>query len=424
MSPEVMGSNPDIVMNLPGLFILTAIPVVLFALFCSYQEQDLLKIRKSGQRVNRAVELGRVRGVNLFVILFQFVIFFGTSPTRKTHPLPSFLIFGGAILAHLWIQNSIERKIREKAQANFFLQAFRSFFWSTAAGAVYVTALIGSVAVFTGITRWLKTPPLFSLGLLIVGVAVGVVCGLLLTFGLGAFFVRKIFCSRLLGEGDLYERIREDFERSGLKAPPLWIIEVEQFHLGSAMIAGFQGGRGLFSPGIFLSQAAVEQLQDAELRAVVLHEISHLSLAHPRKRFIFSSGLVLCSSLVTGMVVLLSGWLAPAAHAEGFMGCFSIMTCFVLAFKLLGDQTRYHELEADIHAIEKLGGTVESLSEALRKLDRINDELPFRHEPGSFLLGMSHPATERRIRLLQMYFDRKSWPKAPPATGEKPDRAA
>lgn len=422
MPIEAAGSDP--VMNLTGLFVLSAIPVVLFALFCSYQEQDLLKIKESGQRVNRVEELGRARGAGLLIIFFQFLIFFGTSAVRKAHPLPAYLAFGGAILAHLWIQNSVERKIRGRTEGNFLPQAFRCFFWSTMAGGVYVAALIGSVALSTAVIRWLETPPMVSLSFLIVGVATGVIGGLLLTFGMSAFFVRKIFQSRPLTEGDLPERIRRDFERSGLRSPPVWIIEVEQYHPGSAMIAGFQGGHGLFKPGLFLSRAAIEQLHEDELRSVILHEISHLSLGHARKRFIFSAGLVLCSSLVTGLAVLVSGWVVPGAHAESVSGCFSIVTCFVLAFKLLGDQTRFQELAADIHAIEKLGGTVESLASALRKLDRINDELPFRREPGAFLLGMSHPATERRIRLLRMYFDRKIRAKNPDGARQDKNRAA
>ncbi len=409
LPPEIVATEPSLVLSLGALFVMTAIPVVLFALFCDSVENDARQIREAGERLDRAGELARIRGINLVIILFQFMVFFMTTPVRREHPLVAYPLFATAMFPHLWTQNSLERKIREQPPGGFVAQAARGFFWSLAAGAVYLTVLTAVVGLAGIGAELMHASAATSAAVIGAGVIVGVLAGLLVSFSMSAFFVQRIFKSQPVSEGALFERVRAEFERAHLTMPKFYLLSIEQFQLGSAMIAGFRKGRGLFSPGLFISEAAIKALNEDELRAVLLHEVAHIRLNHTQKRMTYAAGMVICASLLTGLAVALTASFTADHETQNLAGCLTIATSFMVAFKLLGDHSRYQEIAADIEAIEKLGSSVELLGAALRKLDRVNDERPYRKEPGALMMSMGHPLTEKRIRILEIYFENKRW---------------
>jgi Zn-dependent protease with chaperone function len=280
------------------------------------------------------------------------------------------------------------------------------------AGATYVASILGSVFAFSLIGVLTNAPMSVKLGLVLVGMGVGVVGGLCLSFALGALFVRKIMNAKAAPEGELRQTLKTMFENAKTSVPEFWLIDTPEAHLGSAMMAGFPKGRGLFKPGFFISNGLAAKLTDGEFKSVVLHEISHWRLQHLKKRFIYSAGLILCASLMTGFSVLCARLIGVSQQGQTMVGFTSLLVSFVFAFRLLARLVKYQEFAADIHSIEKLGSTLADLTSALRKMDQMNSDFPQRRDPGSMLVSLGHPITEYRIRVLEKYFERMAELKA------------
>src|SRR6185312_5039438 len=104
-------------------------------------------------------------------------------------------------------------------------------------------------------------------------------------------------------------------------------------------------------------------------------------------------------------MVLLAFHYFQGEGGSGLIGPVTGMFSFFVTFRMIAEQGRIQEFEADVHCIEKLGASLESLSSALRKLDRANTQLGTRRDPRAFLAGNGHPATELRIKILQRYFE-------------------
>lgn len=399
------------VMNLAGLVILTAIPVVAFALWCDYFEHFFQAKLEAREEVNRADELYRIRTAGFFINLFEVLIFFGTTPTRREYPAIAYPLFLGAFLIQMMIQRNLEGKVAgaelEKG-GSFYWQALRTFFWSMIAGLTYVASMLTSVFLFSLIGVLTGAPASVKLSLVLVGMAVGVISGLCVSFALGALFVRKIMNAKPAAEGELRNTLTALFTSSKTQIPEFWVIDTQDAHLGSAMMAGFPKGRGLFKPGFFISNSLTTQLTEGEFRSVVLHEISHWRLQHLKKRFVYSAGLILCASFMTGFAVLCSRIMGVSPQGQTMVGFTSLLTSFMFAFRLLARLVKYQEFAADIHSIEKLGSTLTDLSSALRKLDRVNTNLPQRRDPGSMLVSLGHPLTEYRIKVLEKYFEHRA----------------
>ncbi|MFL5815507.1 MAG: M48 family metallopeptidase [Bdellovibrionia bacterium] len=430
------------VMNLAGLMILTAIPIAAFALWCDYFERFFQAKLDEREEVNRADELYRIRTAGFFINLVEILIFFGSTPIRREHPAIAYPLFLTAFLLQLALQRNLEGKVAgadlEKNGGSFYWQAIRTFFWSLLAGLTYVASILTSVFAFSLIGVLSQAPMGVKLGLVLIGMGVGVVGGLCISFALGALFVRKILNAQAAPEGELRQSLTELFTSAKAPMPEFWLIDTHETQSGgapsgaqgsaqgsaqaSAMMAGFPNGRGLFKPGFFISSGLVNKLTEGEFKSVVLHEISHWKLQHLKKRFTFSAGLILCAALMTGFSVLCSRFMGVSQQGQTMVGFSSLLISFVFAFRLLAKLVRYQEFAADIHAIEHLGATLSDLSSALRKLDRMSSpNLPQKRDPGSMLISLGHPVTEFRIRVLEKYFERTAELKA---AGEQNDKAA
>lgn len=406
------------VINLAGLVILTAIPVVAFALWCDYFERFFQAKVEEREEINRGEELYRIRTAGFFINLFEVLIFFGTTPTRREYPLIAYPLFLAAFLIPMMIQRGLEGKVAgaelEKG-GSFYWQALRTFFWSMIAGLTYIASMLTSVFLFSLVGVLTGAPASVKLSLVLVGMAVGVVAGLCVSFALGALFVRKIMNAKTAPEGEVRNTLTEIFASSKTQAPEFWLIDTQDAHMGNAMMAGFPKGRGLFKPGFFVSSSLATQLSDGEFRSIVLHEISHWRLQHLKKRFVYSTGLILCASLMTGFAVLCSRVMGVSPQGQTMVGFTSLLTSFLFAFRLLARLVKYQEFAADIHSIEKLGSTLVDLTSALRKLDRLSADAPLnveRRDLGSKLVSLGHPLTEYRIKVLEKYFEHQAELKA------------
>ncbi|MCM2276847.1 MAG: M48 family metalloprotease [Oligoflexia bacterium] len=412
-----------------GLAALTAIPVVAIALWNDYFARNLAELRKETPDFDKNTEALKVKLVSLFGLFFQLVIYLSAEEARAGYPLASNLLFFTAILAQWRLQLSAEAKISPPRTISSqelrpprpgepattgnatlvareeFRAALRAFGWSLFSGALYVGILIFSLRASFFLSQALKATPGWSLGILAVGAALGVLGGLGLGFGLGPLQLRKIFAARPLADEQARTEFETCFTQAGLAPPRIWVIELQQSQAGNALITGFPRGRGLFQPGLFLTQATLNGLERRELRAILLHEISHLKLQHLRKRFILSAGMILASSVGAGFLVVVTHLSFPDGSWNFLVGAGTVLLSLSYTFQLLARQSRYQEIEADINAV-KLGAGIEYLHSALRKLDKINGSLRRAPEgqPAPLQNG-SHPATDERVAILRKYFE-------------------
>lgn len=412
-----------------GLAILTAIPVVILAIWADYFGQKLENLAKENPHYDRAAELYKIRLAGICAIFFQFGIFMGTGAVRQEAPIVSNLLFVAGVLLQSVIQSHIEGKLRKPSErlravepprtgdtvttptpsergehAEQMALALRAFLWATVGGALYLAGFALPVIVTSFFAKFIHASEPVLTALIIASAVVGMLGGVGLNFALGAFYLRKMLPAHEIAPGGLRTQLEACFIQAGLSVPSLWILETGRKREATAMMAGFPSGRSLFRPGLFLSRGLLDSLNEEEIRAVVLHEISHVKLAHLYKRLIYSAILVVATTSAATFCVFLGSVFLAGSDARSFIGLAAAAGAFIMTFKLLSQQSREHEFEADIFAVADLGAQSEYLISALRKLDKVNGKTARPPNPLSVTGESGHPPTERRVAVLRELF--------------------
>ncbi len=457
MEPIVLDSETAV----KGLAVLTAIPVAMFALWADYFGRYLEEMAKEKPRFDRSIEILRARVASALVLLFQATLFLGTMDVRDEYPVSAPLIFAAAILAQLGFHGALLRKIRSIGADQVTTamlrpgtqtsgadvravtvpnkeeipnpieigsRAAKSLVWFAAGAVFYMATLIGCVKIAALIAGAFSLGTAAGSAVIITGAIVGIAGGLALNFALGPMHLRKMLPVERVADEALRARLEGHFKQAGIRPPELWIIEGGSARAANAMMAGFSWGGGIFKPGLFVSRSLLNLLGPEELDAVVKHEVSHLLLAHLRQRLILSSGLILGSTCAGTFLILLMHHLLDPEHLPGLVAPTIAIGAFFLTMKLLADQSRLQEIEADIYTIDQLGSQVTDLASALVKLDKHNHPDGIGQSGATALLsGKAHPSTESRIRIMQSYLEvkeRRITAAAKEEADSKKDRAA
>jgi Zn-dependent protease with chaperone function len=436
MDPDVLDTD----MAVKGLAVLTAIPIVIFALWAEYTGRHIDRLSAGKGEFDRGVELARIKMAGICALIFQVTLFLGSGEIRETYPLISIFLLVSAIVLQGTVQAALERKLRATIQSprapaldangnarrqearpgepgsermkpgEQLEHAARAIFWAIAAAGLYVLVLMASVKAAMLIAGVSGAGPAGKNVLVILGAILGVLAGLIVNFALGPFHLRRILPTKPLGDPERRKLLESCFVRAGLPTPDLWVIDSEKLKFEATMMAGFRWLR----PALFISRGALASLGLPELQAVVLREASHVSLSHLRKRFLLSFVLIVGTTFLATFVVLLGHELFPSL--QPVIGPVAGGLALFFTFRTLGRQTRFHEFEADVHAIEKLGARLDDLVAALRKLDFLNEL--------SLTQGLAHPSTELRIRRLNAHFAAQSLLHAASSEREGEDKAA
>jgi Zn-dependent protease with chaperone function len=280
--------------------------------------------------------------------------------------------------------------------------------------------MVSGVLLFSLPGKLLTLPEWANTLCILTGGALGVGFGLLANFALGAYHLKKILPVTAITDESLRTLLTECFTHQGLAAPELWRVETERAREATALIAGFNGGRWVFRPGLFLSRSAIEALTPTELSAVVLHEVAHLKLRHLRKRLLSSAGLIVGLTIAATFVVFLSLLALPDGPGRTLVSYAAAAGAMIISFRGLAAQSRRHELEADRYAVRRLNADPAAMIEALRKFDRINQVQPAGDGPGP-KLG-THPSTADRVSALERMIVSES--AVPAEANESEKRAA
>ena len=389
-----------------GLIVVTAILTVLYALWTEYFSQSLDRAKEEKRELDKNAELSKLRMAGICMVFCQFGLFLSSSEVRTAHPLAANFSFIAAMLIQGILQARLERKIGRKPEeaAADVKEGLRALLWSSVAGLTYLavlcTLLFSSffLAELTHASLVIKGTMVFA------GAILGVVGGLGFNFALGGFFLRKTLPSVKLTDVELERTLNERFADAGITPPGFWVIETNRTRFANAMIAGFPRGRGIFKAALLISRNVVSGLTPDEIQAVVRHEIAHITLEHLRKRFQLACMMILASTAASTLFVLVMNILIPGSQT--LLGIIAAVIASFYTFRTLAKQNYFHEIEADVHSIDHLGGNFEDYASALRKLAKLNG-FQETNQTERVFAGAGHPATENRIKITRNYLEKK-----------------
>jgi Zn-dependent protease with chaperone function len=390
-------------LNVLALAALNAIPVATFALWLDYFER-----RVAEERVSRDYELAPdiqlLNSAGITTALALAVVFFATRPYRTEHPVASILLFIGAIVVQSWLQAKVARRISPvgigNQDAGPLGREFNSSLWLAGMVTGYLTltgVLALSMATLFHTLGATKALVALAGGL---GALGGVMVGLTLVYALAPLTIRKVFPVREMPPSALKVMIEKAFDQASMPSPDIYIIQGDDLSTHNLMIAGFPWARGVFKPAVFVFEALTraeqnekEPFRTEELHAMILHEVSHASLNHLKKRLLLT-----CMLLPIGVLTGGAGWVAAATYLpSGTAELVQFMiTVAVIAtpFQAVNRLIRKQEIEADLNAVIQYGAEAKHMISALERLDRLNGRR-------SEVAHGAHPSTQERINELR-----------------------
>jgi STE24 endopeptidase len=355
-----------------------------------------------------ALETSRLDGLGLLldsalVILLLFGGLFAVYD-RWIASLTSDEVLAGMLffLGLLWAETavglpfSLYRNFRIEARHGFNRMTGRIWLADLAKSIVIssiLTAALVSVALF--LIRW--SPGRWWLWLW----AFFVVFSLLIMY-ISPYVIEPLFFTfKPVQVADLEAEIRRLTERAGLRVDRVFQVDASRRSRHSnAYLSGIGRVRR-----IVLFDTLLEEMNQAEILAVLAHEAGHWKMRHLRKRILATEagalvGLYLAFKLVPweglpGLVGLTQASLPLRLVIVGFLGA-------LLAFPLTpltSFLSRRHEWEADRFASELTGRPLD-LASALIKLSRQNLANLYPH-PIYAAIYYSHPPLVERVRRLR-----------------------
>jgi Zn-dependent protease with chaperone function len=375
-----------------------------FAVWAYFHSRKLRPALESGQTFDPALALRPVRwfsvlsgvvriGVLIVMNIAGLVAALGPVPLF----VPSFLLYIALTIIHGQVRFALEREIRriEATQADAFKLGTR-----------VLGITLGIYAVYYGV-YWSALHVLQQLSW--VAIPLALFTAIFVIYLCSPLIVRAMFPCKRVTDPSVVASLVKCFERAELSIPSFWMLDLDRHKSHNAMVSGLRSGRGIFKPALFFSGTLLKELTPDEFEAVILHEVSHISLHHMRGRMIVGVLSVIVSILPMAALFAFGHYLLqPQQYA------FAVMTVYVSAifvqFSAMRWVVRVQELQADANAVIRLGADPDAFARALSKLMRMNDQLEDRKDPMSYLSASSaHPtvvqrveAIHQRIRLKQM----------------------
>jgi len=411
-----MTGSPETQLNALALAALNAIPVATFAIWL-----DSFERRVTEERVSREYELEPdiqlLNAAGITTALAITIVFFATRPYRADYPVLSVVFFLGAILGQTWLQARVASRISPVGVRHLEAQSAMT---KEIHSSLWLAGMITAYLSLTGVLALSLATLFHVLGAERVWVALagglgalgGVLAGLTFVYAMAPLTLRKLFPVREMPSSGLKLTIESAFNRAQLPLPDIYIIRGEDLTTHNLMVAGFPRGKGIFKPALFVFEAMVNNtseshpaFSEAELEAMIFHEVSHASLGHLKKR-------LRLTCLVLPIAVLLGGaaWAfvqhSLQAGVAEFIQLFITIGVILAPFQSVNRLIKKQEIEADLHAVIQLGAKAEAMISALEKLDQLNGRK-------SDIAHGAHPSTIERIRELRGLVETPVIPLAP-----------
>jgi Zn-dependent protease with chaperone function len=406
-----------------GLAILSAIPVVLLALWGDYFERRVAQMIVEEPEFDQVSSLDDVKMACLCALISQILLFLGSSDIREAFPIISPLIFVVAVSSQILIQARAEGKIGETSaqksdlapKTNKRENVLRISLRATFCGALGIVVHVLFLGLMAGIVGVLiqKYQPTFIAGILALSVSgiAGLMSGILFNLALTPIYFKFIFPIRKLEEEELRKKLESCFSKYDLEPPELWALELNEIRITQNILVGIRGGRGKFRQALFISNLILSDFSEREIEALTLAQVSHIILKHPKRRAQLIFALISIAAVLALASVLIGQTNMADQPAVEMMGAVLSLTVFLGSFRLLFQQTQNHENESDLYTVEKLGVSLDVLSCALRKMDVLIEPNPttialISKKPLGF------PETEKRIQQLEKSVQKSTLNKA------------
>lgn len=354
----------------------------------------------------RAETLHKFRNRGFLTTAIQVALLIGIlgtpTPGNAEIGLAALLLFVAMLLAQGQASYYVERKIRglEVKHRTVLLQTFKGLAAMTAMYGVYYLVAFGTGDGLQRLGSWagLSSDSLETLSW--AGIFLGVLAGLAAVALISPLIVRMMMPCAPLEDPEAAKTLERCFDKAGLNKPTFWILKLDRFKAHNAMVSGFQKGRGWFRPALFFTKSLLEELTLEEFEAIILHEVSHISLKHIPKRLL-AGFFAFCIAFVPYLLVT-SALILVLPPAYMFLAALLCMVVNIgLQIYVVRQVVRRQELEADENAV-RLGASVESFARALEKLTILNDQSTKKKDHSSRLdANAAHPTTEARIQILR-----------------------
>ena len=213
-------------------------------------------------------------------------------------------------------------------------------------------------------------------------------------------FIAPLFNKFSPLEGSLRVRIETLLTRCGFEAAGLFVMDASKRSAhGNAYFSGF--GR---SKRIVLFDTLIEKNSEAELEAVLAHELGHFKLKHIWSGMARSVVILFALCFALG-VLSHQPWLLPEFGIVHRDDALALIVCVILlqmadpALAILGNWiSRKHEYQADDFARRMVGA--EPMASALVRLSRDNAST-LTPDPLYALINFSHPPVPLRVERLR-----------------------
>lgn len=382
-----------------GLTLLSAIPIVIFALWVDYIERTISLMKDEKQEIHLEDEIRNVRFSSLWILCIESVFFFASPVAKQHYPGLSLLVFFTALMALNQTLAAFEEKIRPKktSRTQHFRAGLQSLFW------IFSCTLLQFITAYgiVGASLWFGlrpgTPALLSGIIVICGTLGGALAGIVSNFLIAPLYLKKTFPNRepkdvpeLL---QFTEMAQTMLQKHNLKQVHIRVIQESKSIFGPAFVAGLGIGRKYLAPTLFFSEEICKLLNRSEFQAVIAHELAHLKHRHLEKRLFYSLGIFTLTLISTILLLTISVKFLPLSFLAPIrILCFTILLgAPVLRFF---STSKKQELEADELAITHFNSDPSSLKSALLKLQKDTDD---NRKPGT-----THPSLYERIQRIEV----------------------
>jgi len=392
---------------------IVAIPLVLLGLWGDYFERHLRWMRSERLDVDMDREIGRVKGVAALAMGFQVILFFGG--LSLAHPaIAAVLLIVSIAVQRRMIQGLLNRMVGRTLKSQVVSSSLvpnsihpsqnlaqnlgkesrdpylglRALGWSMGSLLFYLVVVHGFLLSSLVLSRILiETLPGFgeqaAAAVVIGGLVLGLLGGSLLSLALAPFYLKRILPVQPMDKSDHREKLeglRACFERAGFPQPQFWVVDTRHGSWNAVALSGWMKGKGVFHPGLFLSDTWLKRFEESEIQALVLRELAQRRLGHFRARVLtglmsgaLAMGLAL-ALVVVGVQILPPEWMV-FPRALGLVGALWI------PFAMVSRKNRQQEASADVAAVQLMGAELEALADALLKAQTIQTGRPITDHP-------------------------------------------
>ena len=304
-----------------------------------------------------------------------------------------FLVAAGAVSSLLGLPFAVARTFEVEQRFGFNRTTPGRFVADRLKG--WALTLVVAVPLLYGL-MWLMRRP----GPWWVWAWLGCLVVILVAMDVGPRWIAPLFNKFTPLEGPLRERIEGLLRRCGFQAAGLFVMDASRRSgHGNAYFTGF--GR---SKRIVLFDTLIAANSEAELEAVLAHELGHFKLNHILIGLAQTAVLLFLGFFAIGWLCQQPGllpWLGfrPSDDARALVGCVLVVEMVGPMVSVAGNWvSRRHEYQADDFARRMVGAG--PMASALVRLARDNAST-LTTDPWYALVNFSHPPVVDRVERLQ-----------------------